>query len=120
MTTDDATIVPPELNGVLLVHATLRQGADDLYAATERFGETTNDPAGLVRLWGFYAGGLRRHHQGEDDVIYPLVLRREPDFADVESDMPVRTSPSISSGPAPTRPAPAKRTRSSASSTKRS
>jgi hemerythrin-like domain-containing protein len=79
--------VPPELNGVLLVHATLRRGATDLLAATDRFGDTTNDPAGLVRLWSFYAGGLRRHHLGEDEIVYPLVASRQPDFADIESEM---------------------------------
>ena len=41
----------------------------------------------LVRLWGFYARGLRQHHQGEDRAISPLVTSRQPDFADVESDM---------------------------------
>jgi hemerythrin-like domain-containing protein len=87
MTINDTTAVPPELNGVLLVHATLRRGATDLLAATDRFGDTTNDPAGLVRLWSFYAGGLRRHHLGEDEIVYPLVASRQPDFADIESEM---------------------------------
>jgi hemerythrin-like domain-containing protein len=89
MTTDDTTGTPPELNAVLLIHATLRQGADDLYAATDRFGVTTNDPAALTRLWGFYSDHLRRHHQGEDDVIFPLTASRVPDFADVESQLRV-------------------------------
>src|SRR5262245_9116095 len=87
MTINDRTSVPPELNGVLLVHAALRRGATDLLAATERFGDTTNDPAGLVRLWTFFEGGLRRHHLGEDEIVYPLVASRQPDFADVESEM---------------------------------
>jgi hemerythrin-like domain-containing protein len=85
MTTDDATTLG--LNGVRLVHAALRRGAADLSTATDRFGETTKDPQHLIRLWNFYAGGLRRHHQGEDDVVFPLVASREPDFADIESEM---------------------------------
>ena len=87
MATDDAIALPPQLNGVLLVHATLRREAAGLHAATERFGDTTNDPAALVRLWSLFSRSLHRHHKGEDDMIYPLVLGREPDFADVHTDM---------------------------------
>jgi hypothetical protein len=86
--TDPHPAAPPEeLNGFLLVHATLRKGGADLLAATARFGETPRDPAVLVRLWGFYSRGLRQHHQGEDRIIFPLVASRVPDFADVEADM---------------------------------
>jgi iron-sulfur cluster repair protein YtfE (RIC family) len=83
----DPTPIPEELNGFLLVHAALRKGGRDLLAATHRFGAGPDDPAVLVRLWGFYGRGLRQHHQGEDGIIYPLVTSRQPDFADVEADM---------------------------------
>jgi hemerythrin-like domain-containing protein len=87
MATDDTTALPPQLNGVLLVHATLRRQAAGLRAATEHFGDTSNDPAALVRLWSLFSRNLHRHHQGEDDVIYPLVLSRQPDFADIHAEM---------------------------------
>lgn len=90
MTTNEPTAgsePPANLNGVLLVHATLRKGGTDLQAATARFGDATQDPAVVVRLWDFYSRGLRLHHKGEDDVIFPLTTSRQPDFRDVEADM---------------------------------
>jgi hemerythrin-like domain-containing protein len=79
---------PPEnLNGVLIVHATLRKGGADLQAAAGRVGEPDVDTATLVKLWEFYARGLRHHHGGEDDVIFPLTASRQPDFNDIEAAM---------------------------------
>jgi hemerythrin-like domain-containing protein len=78
---------PGDLNGVLLVHATLRKGASDLQTAAARFGAANQDPQVVLRLWGFYERGLRQHHKGEDDVIFPLAASREPDFADIESEL---------------------------------
>jgi hemerythrin-like domain-containing protein len=78
---------PEELNGVLLVHASLRKGGASLQAASARLAETPGDTEALTRLWGFYARGLRHHHGGEDEVIFPLVRSRRPDFADLEADM---------------------------------
>jgi hypothetical protein len=79
---------PPEnLNGVLIVHATLRKGGADLQAATRRVGEPGVDTATVVKLWEFYARGLRHHHEGEDEVIFPLTASRQPDFHDLETDM---------------------------------
>jgi hemerythrin-like domain-containing protein len=79
---------PPEnLNGVLIVHATLRKGGANLQAAAGRVGEPGVDTATVVKLWEFYARGLRHHHEGEDDVIFPLTAERQPDFRDIESDM---------------------------------
>jgi hemerythrin-like domain-containing protein len=88
MTAEPSAAIPPEqLNGFLLVHATLRKGGADLATATARFGETTLDPSVLIRLWAFYARGLRQHHHGEDRVVFPLVVSRRPDFADAEADL---------------------------------
>ena len=90
MTAEPSPAAPPEeLNGFLVVHAALRKGGRDLLAATDRFGQHGSDPTVLVKLWGFYSRGLRQHHQGEDRVIYPLVTRRQPDFAG-------QTSPQLS------------------------
>jgi hemerythrin-like domain-containing protein len=82
-----AARTPENLNGVLIVHATLRQGGADLRAATGRIGEPGVDTATVVKLWEFYARGLRQHHEGEDDVIFPLTASRQPDFHDIEADM---------------------------------
>jgi iron-sulfur cluster repair protein YtfE (RIC family) len=76
-----------QVNGFLLVHAALRKGGADLREAAGRFDAMRGDPAPLVRLWGFYERGLRHHHQGEDDVVFPLVVSRQPDFADVEAEL---------------------------------
>jgi iron-sulfur cluster repair protein YtfE (RIC family) len=83
----DPAAPPEELNGFLLVHATLRKGGHDLLDATARYGDGGRDAAPLGRLWGFYARGLRQHHQGEDAVIFPLVAQRQPDFADIEAEL---------------------------------
>jgi hemerythrin-like domain-containing protein len=87
MTDTNAVPSAEQVNGFLLVHAALRKGGSDLRDAAGRFRPGTDNPAPLVRLWGFYERGLRHHHQGEDDVVFPLVVRRRPDFAGVEAEL---------------------------------
>jgi hemerythrin-like domain-containing protein len=88
MSDTDATHPSVEqVNGFLLVHAALRKGGADLRDAAGRFRAGIDQPAPLVRLWGFYERGLRHHHQGEDDVVFPLVVSRRPDFANIEAEL---------------------------------
>jgi hemerythrin-like domain-containing protein len=47
----------------------------------------TERVAGVADVWDFYARALSHHHENEDDVIWPRIVERRPDFADVEAEM---------------------------------
>lgn len=74
------------LDGFVLVHRTLSETGRQLAAALHR-PPTLGTAAALRRLWGFYAAGLREHHEGESQVIFPLVTARDSGFADLEAAM---------------------------------
>jgi hypothetical protein len=74
------------LDGFVLVHRTLGATGWQLAAALRR-APTSRTAATLGRLWGFYAAGLRDHHEGESEVIFPLVAARDRGFAEVEQAM---------------------------------
>lgn len=64
------------------VHTTLREALDLARSSAER-GEPP-EPASrdqLLHCWGFCLA-LTGHHRGEDEVLFPAVLREHPDLAD--------------------------------------
>ncbi len=66
----------PAVMGSVMVHATLRRDAAGLVAAAER--AETGDLKSRASL---FARVLSVHHQGEDDVLLPALVARQPGFA---------------------------------------
>src|SRR4051794_24843695 len=70
----------------VLVHRTLQMTGRQLGQAM-RGPSAPQHAEALERLWRFYAAGLRDHHQGESQVIFPLVATRDRGFAQLEATM---------------------------------
>ncbi|MFT3855466.1 MAG: hemerythrin domain-containing protein [Ilumatobacteraceae bacterium] len=73
-------------DGFVLVHRTLVDTGQRIAAALRRAGDG-RDLRGLAEAWQLYRAGLAEHHEGETDVVFPLVSQRDPTFAELESSM---------------------------------
>jgi hemerythrin-like domain-containing protein len=74
------------MDGFVLVHRTLIDGGHRLTEVLQRPSNGRELP-GLARLWSFYRAGLTDHHEGESEVVFPLVTERDPAFAALEASM---------------------------------
>src|SRR3954454_24570827 len=81
-------IAPPRsaTDGFVLVHRTLIATARQVAAVLHRTSDVGAVP-GLARAWHLYRAGLAEHHEGESDVVFPLVAERDPSFGELESSM---------------------------------
>ena len=73
-------------DGFVLVHRTLIDTGQRLALAL-RLSADDRDLPGLVEIWNFYRAGLAEHHEGETQVIFPLVTQRDATFAELEASM---------------------------------
>jgi iron-sulfur cluster repair protein YtfE (RIC family) len=74
------------VDGFVLVHRTLIDTGQRVAAVLHRSSDGREMP-GLARVWTFYRAGLAEHHEGETEVVFPLVAGRDPEFAELESSM---------------------------------
>jgi hypothetical protein len=79
---------PADIRRFELAHLTLRLHADDVCTALAalRPGET-DKAAAIGRLWMIYEAAMRGHDIAESAMCWPIVLERDPSFADVHTDM---------------------------------
>lgn len=73
-------------DGFVLVHRTLIDTGQRLATALQRPSDGRDLP-GLAEVWRFYRAGLAEHHEGETEVIFPLVTERDATFAELEASM---------------------------------
>ncbi len=73
-------------DGFVLVHRTLINTGRRLTTVLRRSCEPL-DLSGLAGVWSFYCAGLAEHHEGETQVIFPLVTERDATFAQLEASM---------------------------------
>jgi hemerythrin-like domain-containing protein len=82
--TQTSSLVPahlPEfLEGIIVVHGAMRRDADRLPRALQAV-TTTADARALERWFAKYAREIEHHHLREDEVVWPMLLEREPSFA---------------------------------------
>lgn len=72
-------------DGFVLVHRTLIDTGERLTTTLRR--RDGSDLPGLAEVWSLYRAGLAEHHDGETQVIFPLVSERDATFADLEAAM---------------------------------
>lgn len=71
--------LPDFLEGIIVVHGAMRRDADRLPLATDAV--TTTAGARAVQRWfGKFAREVEHHHLREDDVVWPMLVEREPGF----------------------------------------
>jgi hypothetical protein len=74
------------IDGFVLVHRSLLVSGQRLSEVLHR-PSAGGDLPGIARVWSFYRAGLAEHHQGESEVIFPLVAERDPGFGELEASM---------------------------------
>ena len=86
--TPAADHAPADIRRFLLAHLTLRLHADDVSRALAALkpGETAK-AAAIGRLWMIYEAAMRGHDIAESAMCWPIVLERDPSFAEVHADM---------------------------------
>jgi hemerythrin-like domain-containing protein len=71
-----------------LVHRLFRERGHDLVETFRSLdGADRERVARVADVWDFYSRMLRQHHHDEDNVIWPRLKERRPDFAAVEAEM---------------------------------
>ena len=71
-----------------LAHLTLRLHADDVCTALAALKPDETDKAAAIgRLWMIYEAAMRGHDIAESAMCWPIVLERDPSFAEVQADM---------------------------------
>jgi iron-sulfur cluster repair protein YtfE (RIC family) len=71
--------VPDFLEGIIVVHGAMRRDADRLPLAAEAV--TTAVGARALQRWFVkFAREVEHHHQREDDVVWPMLVKGEPAF----------------------------------------
>ena len=74
------TFTPPDfLAGIIVVHGAMRRDVDRLPRALEIV-RTAEDAAALQRWFEKFAREVEHHHLREDDVVWPMLVEREPTF----------------------------------------
>ena len=71
--------LPDFLEGIIVIHGAMLRDADRLPRALEAV-TTTADAQALQRWFTKYAREIEHHHLREDEVVWPMILEREPDF----------------------------------------
>ena len=71
--------LPPDLYGYAAMHLGMHRDADRLVRALET---EPRDAAALERWWHHYRDVIVRHHEREDDIIWPALAAADPTFAD--------------------------------------
>jgi hemerythrin-like domain-containing protein len=71
--------VPEFLEGIVVVHGAMRRDVRRLPLAVEAL--TTTAHAGKVERWfAKFAREVEHHHLREDDVVWPMLVERDPSF----------------------------------------
>jgi hypothetical protein len=70
--------LPPDLYGYAAMHLGMHRDAARLVRALET---PPRDPAALERWWGHYRDVIVRHHEREDDIIWPALAAADETFA---------------------------------------
>jgi deazaflavin-dependent oxidoreductase (nitroreductase family) len=71
--------LPPALFGYAAMHVAMRRDAARLRVALEG---GRGDGEALRRWWRLFSDVIVRHHQREDDLIWPMLAAVDPSFAD--------------------------------------
>lgn len=67
-----------------LMHGAFKRELDRIQMGVTKFGDNPGqDATGLVRRWQFFSDQLVRHHEAEDQFIWPLVRERASEPADL-------------------------------------
>jgi hypothetical protein len=74
-----AVEVPEFLQGFARIHNAMRRDAQRL---PEAIAATGNDTAAVLGWYRCFRAALETHHQREDTILWPELLRRDPSFAD--------------------------------------
>src|SRR3954471_20762667 len=77
--TSTSADLPPDLYGYAAMHLSMQRDAARLVHTLDG---TPADPARLERWWTAYRDVIVRHHQREDDLIWPALAAADPAFAD--------------------------------------
>jgi len=80
--------VPADIRRFHLGHLALRTHGDDICRGLAAMRpDDTEQAAALNALWNIYQVALRGHDSAEDSLCWPVILEREPSFADVAEAM---------------------------------
>ena len=80
----DPTTLPPAIKGWLGAHVAFRRDADALVAAVNAVEPSDNIGAGrLADAFAVTVAMLHEHHETEDELIFPELIKRSPAFAGV-------------------------------------
>jgi hypothetical protein len=71
--------LPPDLYGYAAMHLGMHRDSDRLVRTLQG---APRDPAALERWWHLYRDIIVRHHEREDDIIWPALAAADPTFAD--------------------------------------
>ena len=70
--------LPPDLYGYAAMHLGMHRDAARLVRSLET---TPRDATALARWWGHYRDVIVRHHEREDDIIWPALAAADPSFS---------------------------------------
>ena len=76
--------LPPDLYGYAAMHLGMHRDAARLVLALE---SAPGDAAALERWWGHYRDVIVRHHEREDDLIWPALAAADDTFAGAVATM---------------------------------
>ena len=76
----DRSGLPDFLEGFFLVHDGMRRDAARLPGAVER-ATAVPGARGLARWFEHFRAEIEHHHHSEDDIVWPELAERAPDFA---------------------------------------
>ena len=80
--------MPADIRRFHLAHLALRTHADDICRGLAAMRpDDAERAAALNSLWNIYQAALRGHDSAEDSLCWPVILEREPAFADLAEAM---------------------------------
>src|SRR4051794_20979484 len=78
--------LPSFLDGFVRMHAAMRRDAARLPRAIAEAADR-NGSAGLLRWFRCFRTTLEHHHQREDTIVFPELVRRDPSFGAVQTEL---------------------------------
>src|SRR3954462_3814179 len=77
---------PAFLDGFARMHAAMRRDVERLPRAIAAASDA-DASAALLRWYRRFRSTLERHHQREDEIVWPELLRRDPSFAASQAEL---------------------------------